>query len=118
MLLVQLKAEVVNPIFISVSYLGKPVSHSNGIVVMKDACLVYEMALTDDNKNTSIKQQYFMNSLVSVGELTIKESDILFSRKVSSDEEILFNYDKAFNSFQAQRAEIRQKIVDQVNQGK
>ena len=61
MILLQLKADVVHSGFISVSYLGKFVEYGRETVTIEDACVIYEMAITDDDKVTRLKSQYSMN---------------------------------------------------------
>ena len=52
MVLLQLKADVVNSNFISVSYIGHLEKQSKDSVSIRDACIIYEFAATDENKNT------------------------------------------------------------------
>ena len=51
-----------------------------------------------------------MNGQLSVGKVVVPLENILFSRMVEKDDEVLISYEQAYEQFQAQRKEVREKF--------
>lgn len=107
MLLVQMKAKCVSPIFISTSYLGEVVSRKGGKVVLKNTCVVYEVPGQNRQGGLTIATQYYTHSQITNGNWTIKEEDILCEREVSSDDEFLKGYEAALEGFRMDKINLK-----------
>ena len=104
MLLVQLKANLVNQAFISVSYLGEVVSSSEESFEMKNVAHVIEIPQSE-NGQVNIKTQVGMSSQLSNSPIRIEWSSVLFSRNVALDDELMISYRRAEMIYHRQREE-------------
>lgn len=107
MLLVQMKAKNVSPVFISTSYLGEVVSRKGGQIVLKNTCIVYEVPGQNRQGGLVISTQYYTHSQVTNGHWKIKEEDVLCEREVQEGDEFLKGYETAFEGFRLDKLNLK-----------
>ena len=105
--LIQLKPKASFQGFISTSYLGVFEDDGNFLTLEK-ACAVYEV-MVQTKQGMNIETKFLTNSAITNGKLRFKadDPDILFTRVVADDDEIMHGYKDAYESFRLEKIKIQ-----------
>lgn len=93
--------------FAGTRILGQVVSRGNGLITMRDCCMIHDFVHQDRTGEVSIRPVYMMNNIESEGTWVINEErEVAAIREVRDGEDMLKLYDDTFARYKANKAGI------------
>ncbi len=100
--------------YITTSYLGEVVERKDGVLSLKNTCVLGEQLMQKQGKagpEQFTKVVTYASSFYTNGILPLRESDSFFIREVSDDDEILEDYYSALENLRLSKINLQKASV-------